>query len=169
MFFSDPELMPILASTLVAACYECEQNKGVVQQEISTDMLLSLLRSCRNMCMLRSNPNTDSFPVNESGDNQINGEHKKVQGDGPLKPSRHNLRSSRKNGASGNNMKNGKLRNQRDCKAIKGHEETAMALKPNMPVSETSSMMLPCRLPLSFINKAELFFSSGTSSIADEV
>lgn len=169
VFFSDPELMPILASTLVAACYECEQNKGVVQQEISTDMLLSLLRSSRNMCMLRSNPNTDSFPVNESGDNQINGEHKKVQGDGPLKPSRHNSRSSRKNGASGNSMKNGKLRHQRDCKAIKSHEETATALKPNMPVSETSSMMLHCRLPLSFIDKAELFFSSGTSSIADEV
>ncbi|EXC11028.1 hypothetical protein L484_015248 [Morus notabilis] len=166
VFFSDPELMPVLASTLVAACYECEQNKAVVLQEISTDMLLSLLRSCRNMCTLRSNPNTDNFPVNESSDNLVNGEHKKVQGDIPLKPSRHNSRYSRissgKNSASGNSMKNGKLRNQRDYKATKGHEE--VALKPNMPASETSSMMLHCRLPLSFIDKAEHFFSSGTPS-----
>ncbi|KAJ4713125.1 S phase cyclin A-associated in the endoplasmic reticulum [Melia azedarach] len=49
VFFSDPELMPVLAGTLVAACYGCEQNKAVVQQELSMDMLVSLLRSCRNV------------------------------------------------------------------------------------------------------------------------
>ena len=136
--------MPILASTLVAACYGGEQNKGVVQQEISTDMLLSLLRSCRNM------------PA-EFGDNPLNGELKKV-----LKASRHSSRNARvssgKGGASGNSMKNGKSRNQRDGKATKSNEE--MGPKPNMLASETSSMMLHCRLSLSFIDKAEHFFSS---------
>ncbi|PON68898.1 S phase cyclin A-associated protein in the endoplasmic reticulum, N-terminal [Parasponia andersonii] len=171
VFFSDPELMPILASTLVAACYGCDQNKGVVQQEISTDMLLPLLESCRKILALRSNSNTDHCPVNESSDNQLSVELKKVQVDVPLRPSRHNSRNTRassgKSGASGNSMKNGKLRNNRDYKATKSWEE--MALKPNMPASEAPSMMLHCRLPQSFIDKAEHFFSSGPPGLADEV
>lgn len=162
--------MPILASTLVAACYGCDQNKGVVQQEISTEMLLPLLESCRKMPAQRSNSNTDQFPVNESSDNQPSVELKKVQVDIPVKPSRHNSRNTRTSGkssASGNGMKNGKLRNHRDSKATKNWEE--VALRPNMSASETSSMMLYCRLPLSFIDRAEHFFSSGTPSLADGV
>lgn len=151
--------MPILASTLVAACYGGEQNKGVVQQEISTDMLLSLLRSCRNI------------PA-EFSDNPLNGELKKVQVDLPLKASRHNFRNARlslgKSGALGNSTRNGKCRNQRDGKATKSNDD--MGPKPNMPASETSSMMLHCRLSLSFIDKAEHFFSSADPlSVADEV
>ncbi|CAH9095768.1 unnamed protein product [Cuscuta epithymum] len=49
VFFSDPELMPVLAGILVASCFGSnEQNKGIIQQELSTDMILSLLKACRN-------------------------------------------------------------------------------------------------------------------------
>lgn len=149
VFFSDPELMPVLAGTLVAACYGCEQNKGVVQQEISTDMLLSLLRSCRNILpAVRSNSNLDTFPAD----------------DVPLRSGRNNTKSTKvilgKGGGSGNSMRIGKMRSHRESKVTKSYEETA--LKHNLPVSETSSMMLHCRFPISFIDRAEDFFSSGT-------
>ncbi|GMH31548.1 hypothetical protein Nepgr_033392 [Nepenthes gracilis] len=62
VFFSDLELMPVLAGTLVAACFQCEQNKGVVQQELSTEMLLSLIRSCKA-----------ASPVSRSGNSRRNG------------------------------------------------------------------------------------------------
>ncbi|KAL5544567.1 hypothetical protein UlMin_008351 [Ulmus minor] len=169
VFFSDPELMPILASTLVAACYGCEQNKGVVQLEISTDMLLSLLKSCKNdMLGLRSNSNTDNFPATESSENQQN-EIKKAHIDIP-RPGRQYTRNSRLSlgkSSSGSGPKTGKLRSQKDYKATKGSEE--MTLKQNLPASETSSMTLHCRLPLSFVEKAEHFFSSGIASTGDEV
>ncbi|KAI5330191.1 hypothetical protein L3X38_029589 [Prunus dulcis] len=149
VFFSDPELMPVLAGTLVAACYGCEQNKGVVQQEISTDMLLSLLRSCRNILpAVRSNSNLDTFPAD----------------DVPLRSGRNNTKSTKvilgKGGGSGNSMRIGKMKSHRESKVTKSYEETA--LKHNLPVSETSSMMLHCRFPISFIDRAEDFFSSGT-------
>lgn len=164
MFFSDPELMPVLAGTLVAACYGCEQNKGLVQQEISVDMLLSLLRSCRNVLpVVRSNSNSENFPVDDSSE--------KAQVDIPLRSTRHNTRNTRlslvRGGASGNTMKIGKLRSQRDSKATKCSEEVAM--KHNLPAPETSSMMLHCRFPLSFIDTAELFFSTGIPGMAEKV
>eukprot|EP00252_Welwitschia_mirabilis_P014058 TRINITY_DN31081_c0_g1_i1.p1 TRINITY_DN31081_c0_g1~~TRINITY_DN31081_c0_g1_i1.p1 ORF type:complete len:1920 (+),score=403.73 TRINITY_DN31081_c0_g1_i1:313-6072(+) len=46
-FFSDPQLTPILVGTLLAVCYGCEQNRNVVQQELSMDMLLVLLKSSK--------------------------------------------------------------------------------------------------------------------------
>ncbi|KAK0586124.1 hypothetical protein LWI29_001465 [Acer saccharum] len=87
VFFSDPELMPILAGTLVAACYACEQNKGVVQQELSMDMLLSLLRSCRNVLpAVRSNPTLENLTMDDSSEsNQQGSELRKSQGDIPLR------------------------------------------------------------------------------------
>ncbi|CAM8975381.1 unnamed protein product [Rhodiola kirilowii] len=48
VFFSDPKLMPVLAGTLIASCFGCEQNKVIVQLELSMDMVISLLRSCKN-------------------------------------------------------------------------------------------------------------------------
>ncbi|KAF3437573.1 hypothetical protein FNV43_RR20329 [Rhamnella rubrinervis] len=163
VFFSDPELMPVLAGTLVAACYGCEQNKGLVQQEISVDMLLSLLKSCRNVVpAIRSNSNSE-IPVDDSSE--------KAQVDIPLKSTRHNTRNTRlllgRGGASGNSVKTGKLRSQKDSKATKCSEEVAM--KHNLPAPETSSMMLHCRFPLSFIDRAELFFSTGIPSMAEKV
>lgn len=154
VFFSDPDLMPALAGTLVAACYGCEQNKGVVQQEISIDMLLSLLRSCRNV--------DNSISDNSSEFNQLGPEFKKPV-ETPLRCSRYNARGTKvclgKGCSLGNNFRNGKMRNQRDGKTTKASEE--MTLKQNLMASETSTVMLYCRFPSSFIDRAEQFFSAG--------
>ncbi|XP_010258153.1 PREDICTED: uncharacterized protein LOC104598005 [Nelumbo nucifera] len=164
VFFSDPELMPILASTLVAACYGCEQNKGVVQQELSTEMLLSLIRSCRTGSANQSDPSPTDYPTTEDPceTNQLGSDSKKLQGEFSLRSSRYNPRSTRvplgRNGSLGS-TRISKVRNQRDGKAtIKTCEE--WALKHNMPASEAAStFMLHSRLPSSFIDKAEAFFS----------
>nr|CAN59984.1 hypothetical protein VITISV_042692 [Vitis vinifera] len=165
----DPELMPILAGTLVAACYGCEQNKGVVQQEVSMDMLLSLLRSCRNALPgVRSNSILDSSRMDDSSEcNTVGPESRKLLMDVSLRPSRHNARSTRgilgKGVASGNSLRLGKMRNQRDSKGLKTCEE--MALKHNMQAPETpSALMLHFRFPSSFMDRAEQFFSAGTAS-----
>ena len=81
--------MPILAVTLVAVCYGCEQNKFVVQQELSVDMLLSLLRSCRNAApATQLNSTLDNSTTDESGEcNQLGTEIKKPQVDFPVKRS----------------------------------------------------------------------------------
>ncbi|XP_073227045.1 uncharacterized protein [Cicer arietinum] len=108
VFFSDPELMPILAGTLVAACYGCEQNKFMVQQELSVDMLLSLLRSCRNAApTTQLNFNLDNCPIDESsGSNQPGTEFRKPQVDVPMKHGRSNGKGTRaslgKRGTLGN-------------------------------------------------------------------
>ena len=174
VFFSDPELMPILAGTLVAACYGCEQNKGVVQQEVSMDMLLSLLRSCRNALPgVRSNSILDSTRMDDSSEcNTVGPESRKLLMDVSLRPSRHNARSTRgilgKGVASGNSLRLGKMRNQRDSKGLKTCEE--MALKHNMQAPETpSALMLYFRFPSSFMDRAEQFFSAGTGSVGEEV
>jgi hypothetical protein len=69
-FFSDPELMPILAAALIAVCYGCDQNRSVAQQEISTDMLRSLLKSCHMSGLTRSDAiGVDGAGTNNSSDN----------------------------------------------------------------------------------------------------
>ncbi|KAK2655547.1 hypothetical protein Ddye_008599 [Dipteronia dyeriana] len=162
VFFSDPELMPILAGTLVAACYGCEQNKGVVQQELSMDMLLSLLRSCRYVLpAVRSNPSLENLTMDDSSEsNQQGSELRKSQGDIPLRYSRYNARSTRvslgKGVASGNSVRIGKMRNQKDAKALKLSEDTNLK---NNPRAMETSLMLHCRFPSNFIDKAEHFFS----------
>ncbi|KAL5987293.1 hypothetical protein ACLOJK_038457 [Asimina triloba] len=167
VFFSDPELTPILAGTLVATCYGCEQNRDVVQQELSMDMLLSLLKSCRQgLITIQS----ESFQPDNAGiDNLAEGnaqfpEMKKLQGDFNMKSSRGNLRSSRvlsgKTGALGTNTRLSKVRNHRDGKGTKTCDD--WAFKHNLPSAEaSSSFMLHCRLPSSFIDRAEEFFSAG--------
>ncbi|KAL2645936.1 hypothetical protein AAZV13_05G020900 [Glycine max] len=169
VFFSDPELMPILAGTLVAACYGCEQNKFVVQQELSVDMLLSLLRSCRNAApATQLNSTLDNSTTDESSEcNQLGTEVKKPQVDIPVKNSRSNGKgpraSSGKSGASGNNIKNGRIRSQRDGKTTKNSEEVA----PKH--GEPSNLMLHCRFPPSFIDKVEQFFSAEIANRVDEL
>ncbi|XP_059641490.1 uncharacterized protein LOC132283543 [Cornus florida] len=170
VFFSDPELMPVLAGTLVAACFGCEQNKGVVQQELSTDMLLSLLRSCkRSLPAHQSSLILDSPTTNYSIESfNLGPESRKIQGDIHLR-SRRSLRiSSGKVGASGNSTRTGKMRNQKDSKSIKPYEE--MALKKNLSASETSStLMFHSRFPGSFIDRAENFFSEELNSLTDHL
>ncbi|XWS60483.1 hypothetical protein CRYUN_Cryun07bG0039900 [Craigia yunnanensis] len=163
VFFSDPVLMPALAGTLLAACYGYEQNKGVVQQELSMDMLLSLLRSCRNIVpTVRSNSNPEILLGEDLSEcNQQGSDFKRSQGDIPLRFSRYNTRSTRSTGgkgsALGNSLRVGKIRNQRDCKSTKTCEETI--IRQNLPVLGTS-IMLYCRFPISFIDRAEHFFSA---------
>lgn len=155
VFFSDPELMPVLAGTLVAACFGSEQNKDVVQQELSTDMLLSLLRSCRNN-VLRTTLNNSSQTDLPSESNQVTPY---------IKPARINARNSRILLGKG---KIGKMRNQRDTRSTKPCEE--IGLKHYQPGSEKpAAFMLHCRYPCSFIDRAEEFFSAETISVGTEV
>lgn len=170
MFFSDPELTPILASTLVAACYGCEQNRGVVQQELSMDMLLSLLKSCRQGSLtIQSEPAAAHTAVT---DDQFDGyqlapEPRKLQGDFPIKLNRHprsNRALSGRGGSLSSNTRIGKLKNQRDGKGTKTCDD--WAFKHNLPASETSStFMLHSRFPSSLIDRAVEFFSAGNQTV----
>ncbi|KAJ6765146.1 S PHASE CYCLIN A-ASSOCIATED PROTEIN IN THE ENDOPLASMIC RETICULUM [Salix koriyanagi] len=173
VFFSDTELIPVLAGALVAACYGCEQNKCVVQQELSMDMLVSLLRSCRNVLpAMRSNPIIENLPTEDPNESnqQISELKRSSQGDILQRSNRYNSRSLRvsmgKTGTFGNNIRGGKIRCQRDGKTTKTSEE--MALKYN-PVAPQTSMMLHCRFPGSFMDRAEQFFTAGMTNVADEV
>ncbi|TYH99061.1 hypothetical protein ES332_A11G041100v1 [Gossypium tomentosum] len=169
VFFSDPELMPALAGTLLAACYGCEQNKDVVQQELSMDMLLSLLKSCRSILptIKTSNPHPELLLTDESSEcNQQGSDMKRSQADIPLKSSRYNTRNTRITGGKGstigNSLKFSKARNQRDCRTTKTCEETITRHNNNLPVLGTS-LTLYCRFPSNFIDRAEQFFSAGIS------
>ncbi|KAL3513098.1 hypothetical protein ACH5RR_025815 [Cinchona calisaya] len=162
-FFSDPELMPILAGTMVAACFGCEQNKSVVLQELSMDMLLSLLKSCRN-----NSPEVQPISLldptsDEAGEsNQFGPECRKPQVDTlyPQKSQRHSMRNARtlsQKGAAATNVKTIKMRNQREKQVTKLSEETGQKLCQY--TCETSALMLHCRFPGSFMDRAEQFFS----------
>ncbi|KAE8693946.1 Detected protein of unknown function [Hibiscus syriacus] len=170
VFFSDPELMPVLAGTLLAACYGCEQNKDVVQQELSMDMLLSLLRSCRNILptVRSSNSNPEILlPDDPNECNHQGSDLRRSQGDVPLRSGRYNTRNTRISGGKGrsvgNGLKIGKMRNQRESRSTKICEETTIRHDNNLPVLGTS-LMLYSRFSSSFINRAEQFFSAGISN-----
>lgn len=169
VFFSDPELMPILAGTLIAACFGCDQNKSVILQELSMDMLLSLLKSCKNsLPPVLSISGIDNPSPDEAGEsNQSGPESRKHQVDVPFSQKSH--RSSTRNprtlslkGSLSNNTRSTKIRNQRESKVTKISEETGQ--KPNQYAPETSPLMLHTRFPASFIDRAEHFFSGDCSS-----
>ncbi|XP_073270561.1 uncharacterized protein [Primulina huaijiensis] len=158
VFFSDPEFMPVLAGTLVAASYGCEQNKGVIQQELSMDMLLPLLESCRTNSTAFSFQNND-----ESGElNRTGSETKEVH----QKSNRNHLKSTRvlsQRGSSGSMTRMIRGQKQRDSKVIKLSEE--LPHRGNgQSTSDASTLMLHCRFPVSFINKAEKFFTTEITS-----
>ncbi|KAG8388751.1 hypothetical protein BUALT_Bualt02G0157900 [Buddleja alternifolia] len=148
VFFSDPELMPVLAGTLVAASYGCKQNKAVIQQELSMDMLLPSLKSCKS-----SLPNDDSAESNE----------RKALADTSQKSNRNYSKTTRvvsqRGGVPGSYVRTIKGRNQRDGKVVKVSEEMQMG-NNGQSASETSTLMLHCRFPVGFIEKAEQFFSA---------
>ncbi|KAL2461972.1 Uncharacterized protein Adt_45392 [Abeliophyllum distichum] len=165
VFFSDPELMPVLTGTLVAASFGCEQNKDVIQQELSVDMLLSLLKSCKNS---QSNSTLNDTLAEESGEsNHTTLEFRKLSVDASQKPYRNNLRSSRGVSQRGfmpaSNTRTMKVRNPRDNKAVKLYEETCLG--PGQSSSDTSALML--RFPTSFINKAEQFFAAEITGLSE--
>lgn len=166
VFFSDPELTPILASTLIAACYGSDQNKGLLLQELSVDMLLSLLKSCRQVLLAAqadTSPPENSLASDLCDEAQPIQEARKPQGDILLKLNRKGTRAtSGKGNVSSSNIKAGKAKNQRDSRGSKTCDE--WALKHNLPSSETShGFMLHQRFPTTFLDKAEEFFTSGSS------
>lgn len=170
VFFSDPELTPILAGTLIAACYGCDQNRGVVQQELSIDMLLSLLKSCRQGLL---SLHTDSSPPDNSVPNDISDVNsqlvleakKPYQVDLSIRSNRRNNRVLGRGGASSGGTKGVKVKSQRDNnRGSKTCDEWAQ--KHSLPASEASStFMLHRRLPGSFLDKAEEFFSAAVSPL----
>ncbi|MQL74110.1 hypothetical protein Taro_006450 [Colocasia esculenta] len=153
VFFSDPELTPILAGTLVAACYGCEQNRDVVQQELSVEMLISLLKSCQQES-LRAQHNSLASDASTA-------EPKKPQGDCLL---RTNGRST--SVPFGKGVMSGSNRNSKTKSLREGKLRTCddWALKHNLPASgAASAFMLHSRLPSILIDKAEEFFSAAVS------
>ena len=165
--------MPILAGTLVAACYGCDQNKVVVQQEVSMEMLISLLRSCRRALPgVRTNSILDSPQMDDSSEcnNTVGPESRKLLTDVSLRSSRNNnnARNTRcilgKGGASGSSLRLSKMRN----KGLKTCEETALKqsvqAQAQAPAEAPSTLMLHFRFPTSFMDRAEQFFSAGTDS-----
>ncbi|XP_008792749.2 S phase cyclin A-associated protein in the endoplasmic reticulum-like isoform X1 [Phoenix dactylifera] len=163
VFFSDPELTPILAGTLVAACYGCDQNRGVVQQELSTEMLLSLLKSCRQgLLSVQSDslPQDGNAASDPSEGNQTVAEARKPQSEIPVRSNRRSARALLGKGsvsASSIRVSKTKIQKTKTC--------DEWALKHNLPASEASStFMLHRRFSSSFLDKAEQFFSAETSS-----
>ncbi|KAK6128151.1 hypothetical protein DH2020_038104 [Rehmannia glutinosa] len=158
VFFSDPELMPVLAGTLVAASYGCEQNKAVIQQELSMDMLLPSLKSCKS-----SDYSAES--------NQM-GPERKAQADASQKSNRNNSKSTRvlpqRGGIpAGGNIRTLKIRNQRDSKVVKLSEEVHLGSAQS--ASETSTLMLHSRFPASFVDKAQQFFMAEINTSNSEM
>ncbi|KAL7619225.1 hypothetical protein Lser_V15G00542 [Lactuca serriola] len=161
VFFSDPELMPVLAGTLVAACFGSEQNKGVVQQELSIEMLLSLLKSCKTQL----NPLSSATVTDESAESTQSGpETRKLHGGDNTTSQRSNrmntrstrLQSGKTGSALGNTNSNRglKIRNQKDNKSTNNR-----VCESNYSES-CSNLMLHSRFPTSFIDRAEFFFST---------
>ncbi|KAL3824760.1 hypothetical protein ACJIZ3_020789 [Penstemon smallii] len=149
VFFSDPDLMPILAGTLVAASYGCEQNKAVIQQELSMDMLLPSLKSSKSLSTINAVSNQNVPSVDDSQRPNRNSSMKSTRS------------LSQKAGVSASNIRGMKTRNQRESKgSVKLSEETA---------SDVSGLLLHYRFPLSFINKAEQFFTSEMNTSNEEL
>lgn len=163
VFFSDPELMPVLAGTLVAASYGCEQNKAVIQQELSMDMLLPSLKSCKSSMPTSHAMSIQNGPlVDDSGESYQMGPERKAQADASQKSNRNYSKGTRvppqRGGIPAGNIRTLKARNLRDSKVVKLSEEMHMGTAQS--ASETSTLMLHCRFPVSFIDKAEQFFTA---------
>ncbi|XP_078430275.1 uncharacterized protein LOC144702200 isoform X2 [Wolffia australiana] len=143
VFFSDPELSPILAGTLVAACFGSEQNRDVVQQELSTEMLITLLRSCKQdlPCL---GPLDIASRLNQTAVEPP----KRVLGKG----------INTVNGAKGSRIKvqqSGKMRACDDW-GVKQHQTSE---------SKSLSFIVRSRLPKGLLDKAEEFFLAGAPGL----
>ncbi|TKW29811.1 hypothetical protein SEVIR_3G420000v4 [Setaria viridis] len=157
VFFSDPELMPILAAALIAVCYGCDQNRSVVQQEISTDMLRSLLKSCQT-----SLTSPDSIAVDGSGNNSSDNtqsllDTRSPQGDIPIRSSRKIGRPVVGKGVSGG-IRFNRNRVQKDGRG-RGVDDGPLKQRAG---EASSNFMLHRKIPASFLDRAEEFFCSET-------
>lgn len=159
-FFSDPELMPILTTALIAVCYGCDQNRSVVLQEISSDMIDTLLRSCRASVLATS----DSVAVDGSGANN-SGDSTHILPDIRNSLSDMSIRSSRKGarpvlgkGISGA-IKLNRNKNQKDGRGVRAGDDGG-PLKQRAGEA-SSAFMLHRKIPAFFFEKAEEFFCGG--------
>ncbi|XP_062190721.1 uncharacterized protein LOC133893648 isoform X2 [Phragmites australis] len=160
VFFSDPELMPILATALIAVCYGCDQNRSVVQQEISTDMLRSLLKSCQTSGLTPS----DSIAVDGSGTNNSSDNLQKLldtrnsQGDIPIRSSRKSGRPIVGKGASGF-IRFNRNKVQKDGRGARAIDDGPLKQRAG---EASFTFLLHRKIPASFLDRAEEFFCSGT-------
>ncbi|CAD6344034.1 unnamed protein product [Miscanthus lutarioriparius] len=156
VFFSDPELMPILAAALIAVCYGCDQNRSVVQQEISTDMLRCLLKSCQTS----GSNSPDSTAVDDSGNNSNESilEIRNSQGDIPKRSSRKIGRPVVGKGISGG-IRFNRNKVQKDGRGTRAVDDGPLKQRAQ---EASSSFMLHRKIPASFLDRAEFFFCSET-------
>ena len=156
VFFSDPELMPILAAALIAVCYSCDQNRSVVQQEISTDMLRCLLKSCQTS----GSNSPDSIAVDGSGNNSNESilEIRNSQGDIPTRISRKIGRPVVGKGISGG-IRFNRNKVQKDGRGTRAVDDGPLKQRAQ---EASSSFMLHRKIPASFLDRAEEFFCSET-------
>lgn len=156
VFFSDPELMPILAAALIAVCYGCDQNLSVVQQEISTDMLRCLLKSCQTS----GSNSPDSIAVDGSGNNSTESilDIRNSQGDIPTRSSRKIGRPVIGKGVSGG-IRFNRNKVQKDGRGTRAIDDGPLKQRAQ---EAASNFMLHRKIPASFLDRAEEFFCSET-------
>ncbi|CAN6348651.1 unnamed protein product [Urochloa humidicola] len=155
VFFSDPELMPILAAALIAVCYGCDQNLSIVQQEISTDMLRSLLKSCQTSGL--TSPDSIVVDGTSSDNTQSLLDTRNSQGDIPIRSSRKIGRPIVGKGVSGG-IRFNRNKVQKDGR---GRVDDG-PLKQRAGEGASSNFMLHRKIPSSFLGRAEEFFCSET-------
>ncbi|KAJ1291738.1 hypothetical protein BS78_02G339100 [Paspalum vaginatum] len=159
VFFSDPELMPILAASLIAVCYGCDQNLCVVQQEISTDMLRSLLKSCQTSGLT----SPDSIVVDVSGNSSSENtqsllDNRNSQGDIPIRLSRKSGRPVVGKGVSGG-IRFNRNKVQKDGRGTRAFDDVPQKQRAG---DTSSNFMLHRKIPASFLDRAEEFFCTET-------
>ncbi|EPS65205.1 hypothetical protein M569_09575, partial [Genlisea aurea] len=149
-FFTNPQLMPVLASTLVAASYGCEQNKAVILQELSLDMLVQSLRTCKTTA-LEDSTETETM-------NQI------IGSDAKSPPAVNN--NNRKSSSSSARVFPSRSGNS-SVRTTKQRRETKFSVvgKCNDPEigrfeNYSPKMLHFIRFPVGFIDKVEQFFAS---------
>ncbi len=157
--------MPILATALIAVCYGCDQNRSVVQQEISTEMLRSLIKSCKTPGLAASDSILlDGWGTNSSSDNtQILLDTRNPQGDISIRSNRKSARPVLGKGVSGV-IRLSRNKGQRDGRGARIGDDGPLKQR----AGETSSnFMLHRKIPASFLDKAEEFFCSENDTAAN--
>ncbi|XP_006655951.1 uncharacterized protein LOC102704066 [Oryza brachyantha] len=165
VFFSDPELMPILAAALIAVCYGCDQNRSVVQQEISAEMLRSLIKSCNTPGQPASDSILlDGWGTNSSNDNtQILLDTRSSQGDISIRSNRKSARPVLGKGVSGV-IRLSRNKGQRDSRGARIGDDGPLKQRAG---EASSNFMLHRKIPASFLDRAEEFFCSENIISAD--
>lgn len=152
--------MPILAAALIAVCYGCDQNRSVVQQEISTDMLRSLLKSFRTSGLTSSDSIAadGSGTKNSSDSTQILLDTRNSQGDISIRSSRKSARLILGKGIPGG-IRLSRNKGQRDGRGTRTADDEPLKQRAG---EASSTFMLHRKIPASFLDRAEEFFCSGT-------